>query len=73
MVRFDETEKSWDHTAHGFMEVGTIQKWSLAGVDNHPWHIHINSFQLAGRVWHVVKKRVLGFRVLDPQPCNPQP
>ena len=48
MVRFDDTEKSWDHTAHGSMELGTIQKWSLSGVDKHPWHIHINSFQLAG-------------------------
>eukprot|EP00227_Mantoniella_beaufortii_P012504 CAMPEP_0197605658 /NCGR_PEP_ID=MMETSP1326-20131121/43528_1 /TAXON_ID=1155430 /ORGANISM="Genus nov. species nov., Strain RCC2288" /LENGTH=531 /DNA_ID=CAMNT_0043173483 /DNA_START=38 /DNA_END=1630 /DNA_ORIENTATION=+ len=41
-------DKVWDNTAHGSMTVGTIQKWAISGQDKHPWHLHINSFQLSG-------------------------
>ena len=33
---------------HGSMAVGTIQRFELKGNDKHPWHIHVNSFQLSG-------------------------
>jgi FtsP/CotA-like multicopper oxidase with cupredoxin domain len=45
-VKFDTTEKQYDGTAHGSMVVGTVQEWTLSGNDKHPFHIHINSFQL---------------------------
>ena len=37
------TATTYDHT----MAVGTVQQINLAGVNAHPFHLHINSFQLA--------------------------
>jgi len=37
---------------HGSMAIGTIQRFKLMGNDKHPWHIHVNSFQLSGRGLH---------------------
>ena len=45
-VAFDTTNKQYDGTAHGSMPVGTVQEWTVSGNDRHPFHIHINSFQL---------------------------
>lgn len=45
-VAFDQTEKQYDGTAHGSMAVGSVQAWTVSGNDKHPFHIHINSFQL---------------------------
>ena len=40
--------KLWDgSTPIGFMETGSIQEWNLHGLAKHPFHIHVNSFQLS--------------------------
>ena len=46
MIAFDTTSKLYDGTSHGSMVSGTVQEWDLRGNDRHPFHIHINSFQL---------------------------
>eukprot|EP01063_Lacrimia_lanifica_P034286 TRINITY_DN630_c0_g1_i1.p1 TRINITY_DN630_c0_g1~~TRINITY_DN630_c0_g1_i1.p1 ORF type:complete len:847 (+),score=293.94 TRINITY_DN630_c0_g1_i1:62-2542(+) len=46
-VRFDNVQKSYDGVvAHGAMPLGSVQKWRLDGARGHPFHIHVNSFQL---------------------------
>jgi FtsP/CotA-like multicopper oxidase with cupredoxin domain len=45
-VTFDATSKQYDGTAHGSMVAGTVQEFTLTGNNRHPFHIHINSFQL---------------------------
>jgi FtsP/CotA-like multicopper oxidase with cupredoxin domain len=30
------------------MVAGSVQRFSMRGVDKHPFHIHVNSYQLAG-------------------------
>ena len=32
------------------MAVGSVQAWTVSGNDKHPFHIHINSFQLGSDV-----------------------
>lgn len=51
-INFDGTALQWDEaqaagTVRASMALGSVQKWSISGVDKHPWHIHINSFQLS--------------------------
>ena len=35
-----------NHAVQHEFEVGTIQEWELLGVDGHPFHMHVNPFQL---------------------------
>ena len=49
-VSFDGDERAYDGTAHGSMAVGSVQAWQVSGNDKHPFHIHINSFQLGSDV-----------------------
>ena len=49
-VSFDGDERTYDGTAHGSMAVGSVQAWQISGNDKHPFHIHINSFQLGSDV-----------------------
>ena len=40
---------SWDGTtALGSIETGSIQEWTVRGNDKHPFHLHVNSYQLKG-------------------------
>lgn len=40
---------AWDgSTATGSMVTGSIQEWDVRGVNRHPFHIHVNSYQLSG-------------------------
>ena len=40
---------SWDgSTSLGSIETGTIQEWTVRGNDKHPFHLHVNSYQLKG-------------------------
>ena len=37
----------WDgNTATGTMETGSIQEWNVLGNGGHPFHLHVNSYQL---------------------------
>lgn len=41
--------QAWDgSTPLSTMETGSIQKWQAVGTDKHPFHLHVNSFQLQG-------------------------
>jgi hypothetical protein len=40
---------AWDgSTATGSMVAGSVQEWEVRGLDRHPFHIHVNSYQLSG-------------------------
>lgn len=40
---------SWDgSTALGTIETGSIQEWTVSGASKHPYHLHVNSYQLKG-------------------------
>ena len=49
-VVFDGAGGQYDGTSHGSMAVGSVQAWTVSGNDKHPFHIHINSFQLGSDV-----------------------
>ena len=49
-VAFDGAGGQYDGTSHGSMAVGSVQAWTVSGNDRHPFHIHINSFQLGSDV-----------------------
>jgi FtsP/CotA-like multicopper oxidase with cupredoxin domain len=39
--------ESWDgSTSLGSMEMGSIQEWTVSGINKHPYHLHVNSYQL---------------------------
>ena len=39
--------ESWDAvTPLGEMETGSIQEWTVSGSNFHPYHLHVNSYQL---------------------------
>ena len=70
-MNFDGTERQYTGVAHGTMSTGSVQAWTLSGNDKHPFHIHINSFQLGTDVvdttgyyqtgdWHDVFYRPTG-------------
>ncbi|XRB18938.1 hypothetical protein RI054_19g87840 [Pseudoscourfieldia marina] len=37
-----------DHSAIGQINVGTVQEWNVRGNGGHPFHLHVNSYQLQG-------------------------
>jgi FtsP/CotA-like multicopper oxidase with cupredoxin domain len=43
---FDTKSGQFDGSTSGSMTAGTVQVWTLSANDKHPFHIHINSFQL---------------------------
>jgi FtsP/CotA-like multicopper oxidase with cupredoxin domain len=49
-VSFDGASRSYNGVSHGDMPVGSVQAWTVSGNDKHPFHIHINSFQLGSDV-----------------------
>jgi FtsP/CotA-like multicopper oxidase with cupredoxin domain len=49
-VSFDGASRSYNGVSHGDMPVGSVQAWQISGNDKHPFHIHINSFQLGSDV-----------------------
>ena len=40
--------QSWDATPLGYVETGSIQQWTVSGASRHPFHLHVNSYQLQG-------------------------
>ena len=45
-VAFDDEGELYDSKSMGTMNTGEVQAWTLTGNGGHPFHIHINSFQL---------------------------
>lgn len=44
---FDSYQAAYSSgVAHGTMTAGTVQKWKISGQGGHPYHIHVNNFQL---------------------------
>ena len=41
--------ESWDGIDPlGYVETGSIQEWTVSGTARHPYHLHVNSYQLKG-------------------------
>ena len=42
-------DAQWDGSSSlGSVETGSIQEWTVDGNDRHPFHLHVNSYQLKG-------------------------
>jgi FtsP/CotA-like multicopper oxidase with cupredoxin domain len=46
LVKFDNQGELYDEISMGSMAAGSIQEWDISGVDKHPFHIHVNPFQI---------------------------